>query len=177
MTTTKKATDDYVCQFRDDLQREDHGECACSSKQMPVSLADIAFALLGLVMFLSVMCALVAAVLIYVAKPVRAHDMYGDWLIPGTTVSCCHNEDCAPTEHRIVYMPDSVDLPVIQVFVRDRWVNVPMDRVLTDVVAHDGRSHVCAGKDLNMNKTGYDAGNRPLRGAPNILCVVIAGTS
>ena len=68
----------------------------------------------------------------------RAHDVYQDWMVPGSsTSSCCHGEDCRPTR---AYIGDDGDW---RAWNGKTWVRVPWDRVLPTDYAHDGRNHIC----------------------------------
>ena len=65
----------------------------------------------------------------------RAHDIYHDWKIPGTTTSCCNDKDCRPTSA----WQDMEGRWLIRVNGQD--IVIP-DRVILPEQP-DGRCHVC----------------------------------
>lgn len=71
-----------------------------------------------------------------VAERVFAHDQYHDWKIPGTTTSCCNDQDCAPTRAR------AGEDGVWEVWHEGRWLTVPASAILP-FASPDGRSHAC----------------------------------
>lgn len=68
--------------------------------------------------------------------PARAHDIYLDWKVPGTAVSCCDRRDCRPTRARMT------DRETWEAWDGERWVDIPPNRVLR-MRSPDGRSHLC----------------------------------
>lgn len=68
---------------------------------------------------------------------VFGHDQYHDWKIPGTTTSCCNDQDCAPRRAR---MNDAGDQ--WEVWYEGKWLPVPHKAVL-EMASPDGRSHAC----------------------------------
>jgi len=75
--------------------------------------------------------------LVMEARNAHGHDQYGDWKIPGTTTSCCNDQDCAPRRAR---MSDSGEF--WGVWYEGRWLEVPARSVLP-MASPDGRSHAC----------------------------------
>lgn len=73
--------------------------------------------------------------------PAFAHDQYTDWKIPGTSVSCCHEEDCRP----VVATQDDDGNWIA--WVDKIPVQIPASRILS-FKAKDGRSHWCGNKSL-----------------------------
>jgi hypothetical protein len=69
------------------------------------------------------------------------HDWYKELKQPGTTYSCCNDEDCRPTR---AYIDDEGNW---KADIGGRWVTVPWARVLNQQ-APDGRSHICADKNF-----------------------------
>lgn len=67
------------------------------------------------------------------------HDWYQKLNQPGTTYSCCHDQDCRPTR---AFLDDN---GFWQAQIDGRWVTVPHRAVLKDL-APDGNSHICASK-------------------------------
>lgn len=67
------------------------------------------------------------------------HDSYQKLMQPGTTYSCCHDEDCRPTrafQDENGFWHAQLD---------GNWVTVPNRALLKDL-APDGNSHICASK-------------------------------
>lgn len=85
-------------------------------------------AVVALLVFIAVAAAL--------AGRARAHDIYHDWKIPGTTTSCCHDEDCRPT---VAEIREDAWWAVVN----GEWVRIP-DNLVLKIPSPDGRSHVCA---------------------------------
>ena len=75
-------------------------------------------------------------VLLLMAGPAIAHDQYHDWKIPGTTTSCCNDQDCKPVRARA-----NID-GVWQVWHEGRWLDV-QPRSILSIPSPDGRSHAC----------------------------------
>lgn len=73
---------------------------------------------------------------IAVDKAAFAHEPYTEWRIPGTSASCCNDNDCRPTRAR---MDDNEQW---EAWDGERWLKVPRDRVL-GFPSPDGRSHIC----------------------------------
>lgn len=65
-----------------------------------------------------------------------AHDPYTDWKIPGTTTSCCNQNDCRPVRARVAF--DGI----WEVWHEGRWLPVPAGAMLP-FPSPDGRSHAC----------------------------------
>ena len=86
---------------------------------------------------LTIVGLLVWAVFVFKTAPARAHDIYHDWKIPGTTTSCCNDQDCGPTRARV-----HVDGNYWEVWHNGEWLAVPPYAVL-DMKSPDGRSHAC----------------------------------
>jgi len=87
---------------------------------------------LGLAMLVIGLCLVAVG---YCAGRASGHDIYTDWKMPGTDVSCCSERDCQPVrahmvdEQWIVHV-DGLEIPV------------PPERVLK-IKSPDGRSHWC----------------------------------
>jgi hypothetical protein len=64
------------------------------------------------------------------------HGFYEHLKVPGSGLSCCNDNDCAPAAHR--------STPAgIEVYVRGRWIVPPRDRTM-EMITPDGGAHVCA---------------------------------
>lgn len=88
------------------------------------------------------MIARLAAVALLVATAAEAHDIYGNWLVPGSDTSpCCAGKDCRPTR---AYSDED---GLWHAWNGKRWLPIPPDRVLPTDYAHDGRSHLCENED------------------------------
>lgn len=101
-----------------------------------------------------ILYALVIAVVLVVALAVKAfaqehhhppehsdlhHKFYKTWKMPDNrAISCCHDEDCAPAQSRLVngswQARNSDDEP---------WIDVPAHKVETERDSPDGQSHLC----------------------------------
>lgn len=74
---------------------------------------------------------------------------YSTWMMPDAPhVSCCHNEDCAPAQSKLVngkwYARKSDD---------QDWIPIPAVKVELNRDTPDGRSHLCgrwSGLDFNV---------------------------
>ena len=70
------------------------------------------------------------------------HDALHNWYLtlkqPGTAASCCNNQDCRPTQTRIVGGG-------LQVEIDGEWTAVPQGKIL-NTPSPDLQSHVCAPK-------------------------------
>lgn len=97
----------------------------------------------ALEILLAVALGVLAVVLVLGLPRARAHDPYTRWMVPGTFVSCCNQQDCRPTRARMT------DRETWQAWDGSRWLDVPADRVLR-FPSPDGRSHLC-----EMNGTVY----------------------
>lgn len=53
-------------------------------------------------------------------------------------VSCCHDQDCRPTQERLIN-------DHYEVMINGVWVKVPVDTIIPKS-APDGQAHVCAGQ-------------------------------
>lgn len=80
---------------------------------------------------------LVAVAVIVAIWPARAHDIYHDWKIPGTTTSCCDDKDCGPTRARV-----ADDGGYWEVWHNGVWLPVT-PRAMLPFPSPDGRSHAC----------------------------------
>lgn len=74
--------------------------------------------------------------LLLMAAPAIAHEPYSNWKIPGTTTSCCNDQDCKPVRARA-----NID-GVWQVWHEGRWLDV-QPRSILSIPSPDGRSHAC----------------------------------
>jgi hypothetical protein len=64
---------------------------------------------------------------------------YSTWMMPDNrAVSCCHNEDCAPAQSKLInsdwYARKSDN---------EDWVLIPSRKIERDRDTPDGRSHLC----------------------------------
>jgi hypothetical protein len=73
-----------------------------------------------------------------ISLPASAHGPYTDWKIPGTSASCCNDEDCHPTRAR---QDENGDWEALH---KGEWLKIPRDKILPQDKAGDGRSHICA---------------------------------
>jgi len=67
----------------------------------------------------------------------KMHSWYRTLKQPSNGASCCNDQDCRPTDSRI--MPDGS----IQAKLDGRWVTVPKEKILR-VSPPDLNSHICA---------------------------------
>lgn len=86
-------------------------------------------------MFALVAITIVLAVA-WTARVARGHDQYHDWKIPGTTTSCCNDQDCGPTRAR------AGEDGLWEVWHDGQWLTV-QPRALLPFPSPDGRSHAC----------------------------------
>lgn len=77
-----------------------------------------------------------AAALVCAASPARPHDPYSSWMIPGTLVSCCNKQDCAPTRARADMDGNW------EAWHAGKWIPIP-PRSILKFPSPDGRSHLC----------------------------------
>lgn len=81
--------------------------------------------------------ALIVALMLVGALAARGHDIYHEWKIPGTTTSCCNDQDCRPTKARVTTDGRW------EAWDGAEWLLIPENRVLP-FQAPDGRSHLCS---------------------------------
>lgn len=67
----------------------------------------------------------------------KMHHWYRTLKRPGTNYSCCNENDCRPTDARIL------EDGTIQAMKDGRWITIPKDRIL-NVNPPDLNSHICA---------------------------------
>jgi len=77
----------------------------------------------------------------------QLHYWYQTLKQPGTGMSCCNNQDCRPTEARMVGND-------VQVKVDGDWTTVPPNKIL-NVQPPDLNAHVCAPKQSGLYPKGY----------------------
>ena len=70
---------------------------------------------------------------------------YQEWMQPDNrSVSCCHEQDCAPAQSRIVngrwQARNSDD---------EEWLDIPTRKIETERDSPDGRSHLCKMKSIH----------------------------
>lgn len=82
--------------------------------------------------------------LLVTAGTARGHDIYTDWKIPGSDVSCCSESDCRPVTAE--FRDDGFWWAKVD----GVWVQVPADKVLPPGTSHDGRSHYCGASGLTF---------------------------
>lgn len=81
------------------------------------------------------------------------HHWYKTLKQPGTGMSCCNDEDCRPTETRVVG-------DAVEVVIDGEWAAVPPEKIVK-TPSPDLGSHVCAPKQ------------KVSRSKPHIFCVII----
>jgi hypothetical protein len=104
---------------------------------------------------------LICAILAGSLLPAQAHDIYSH-LVDGAGASCCDKRDCRPAPYRFI-------LGVLQMFVDERWIDVPMKRVqyralLGDTGETDG-GHWCG--------SAYEPDFRSLEGLYVTKCAIL----
>lgn len=93
---------------------------------------------------------LMMALGVHFAKAQHTHEgvtgkFYKSWMQPDNrSISCCHDQDCAPAQSRRVngswQARNSDD---------EEWVNIPPRKVETERDSPDGQSHLCKMKTFN----------------------------
>ena len=70
------------------------------------------------------------------SKQAKGHDIYTDWKMPGSNMSCCNDSDCRPV--RAWKINDDQWIALVD----GREVPIPPEKIL-DRKSPDGRSHWC----------------------------------